>query len=61
MNRELTKEERAKISNALRGRKLSEEHRKKLSEAHMNSPKAREASRRNMLAIRQNRTKRKET
>lgn len=59
--RELTKEERAKISNALRGRKLSEEHRKKLSEAHMNSPKAREASRRNMLAIRQNRTKRKET
>lgn len=58
--RELTKEERAKIANALRGRKLSEEHRKKLSEAHKNSPKAIEASKRNILSIRKNRTKRKE-
>lgn len=58
--RELTNEERAKISDKLRGRKLSEEHKKKLSEAHKNSPKAIEASRRNMLAIRKNRTKRKE-
>lgn len=58
--RKLTSEERARISDKMRGRKLSEEHKKKLSEAHKNSPKAIEASRRNMLAIRKNRTKRKE-
>lgn len=59
--RKLTDEERAKISDALRGRKLSEEHRRKLSEAHRNSPKAKEASMRNLITIQQNRTRREET
>lgn len=42
--RALTEEERDKIRKAMSGRKLTGEHKKKLSDAHKNSPKAHAAS-----------------